>query len=824
MIGIADVFIKMIVSRKEDIMGLFSSKEDKELINRLYYQVEQQKQIIQKLENEKSLSNNMAKQNAKNNLNSDNKTFVLNCGKYVGAKDIPTGVYNLDIISGTGIIQTQKPYVIYERLESNPTIRAERNWTDTYNGLQINKETILDISESARIRFSFVREIGRDVELEKLIEQKENLVTELKELEERKNILKDEKIMQSVVVNGIGQANLIGCGVYKAGEDFPIGKYDLYAVRGEGHLSCTKGDVYISMSHTEHDNYIQLYRNLVTTNGCKIEVNGNINILMYHSRTIIPAYKDICAEDYYITAGNYKIGEDIAPGKYVLEVESGQGSIDDGDELYENLGEKYGTIKVRVNLKKGKNFAVSGSLKMHIFVPQPIMISEKELSIEECNTLCGGVYLAGEDIPYGYYDVTLVKGEGALEIEKLDDSQSDFYERFSQGKVTEYRNLAIEVGDKIVVESGLEVFLEYIRPYVDANISQNILRTLDDVKKELVILNNETIDKYYNFSEHSGLTSEECKNKLAILKQKEKELRNTEKDVVVAGTGQRKKLLVQSIRQVLRTFNMECDNIMFGIKLKSVDNCRKKIQQSFESLNKLYAVDNVQISKELLELKLEQLTLMYTYELKYEQEKDIQRAIKEQMIEEAKAQREIEEQKKKIEKDLQQHIGEVNRLMKYLQKTQIDAEKQLYMDKIKELEEKIKLLEGDKSTVLEREANAKAGFVYIISNIGSFGENIYKIGMTRRLEPMDRIHELSSASVPFEFDVHAMIFSSDAPELETMLHRHFADKAVNKVNPRKEFFNVSIDEIEKIVKMNYNETVQFTKIPIAAEYRQSVNM
>lgn len=87
--------------------------------------------------------------------------------------------------------------------------------------------------------------------------------------------------------------------------------------------------------------------------------------------------------------------------------------------------------------------------------------------------------------------------------------------------------------------------------------------------------------------------------------------------------------------------------------------------------------------------------------------------------------------------------------------------------------------------------------------------------MTRRLEPMDRIHELSSASVPFEFDVHAMIFSSDAPELETMLHRHFADKAVNKVNPRKEFFNVSIDEIEKIVKMNYNETVQFTKIPIA---------
>lgn len=303
-----------------------------------------------------------------------------------------------------------------------------------------------------------MREIGRDVELEKLIEQKENLATELKEMEERRNILKDEKILQSVVINGIGQANLIGCGVYKAGEDFPIGKYDLYAVRGEGYFSCTKGDVYISMSNTAHDNYIQLYRNLVTTNGCKIEVRGNLNILMYHSRNIIPAYKDICAEDYYITAGNYKIGEDIASGKYILEVESGQGSIDDGDEIYENLGEKYGTIKVRVNLKKGKNFAVSGSLKMHIFEPQPILISKKEINIEECNTLCGGIYLAGEDIPYGYYDVTLVKGEGVLEVEKLGDSKSDFYERFSQEEVIEYKNLAIEMGDKIIVESGLEVF------------------------------------------------------------------------------------------------------------------------------------------------------------------------------------------------------------------------------------------------------------------------------------------------------------------------------------------------------------------------------
>lgn len=136
----------------------------------------------------------------------------------------------------------------------------------------------------------------------------------------------------------------------------------------------------------------------------------------------------------------------------------------------------------------------------------------------------------------------------------------------------------------------------------------------------------------------------------------------------------------------------------------------------------------------------------------------------------------------------------------------------------------MKELELAKETVLEREANAKAGFVYVISNIGSFGENIYKIGMTRRLEPMDRIKELSSASVPFEFDVHAMIFADDAPALETILHQHFEKQSVNRVNLRKEFFNITLDEIEQFVKENFNNTVEFTKIPLATEYRQTLNI
>ena len=160
--------------------------------------------------------------------------------------------------------------------------------------------------------------------------------------------------------------------------------------------------------------------------------------------------------------------------------------------------------------------------------------------------------------------------------------------------------------------------------------------------------------------------------------------------------------------------------------------------------------------------------------------------------------------------------------MKYLQKTDNEVEKTLYIDKIKECEEKLSELETVKSDVLNREKNTRAGFVYIISNIGSFGENIFKIGMTRRLEPMDRIKELSSASVPFEFDVHALIFSDDAPSLESILHNTFREYEVNKVNHRKEFFSIPLEKIEKVVTEHHNATVQWTYDAAAEEYRESL--
>lgn len=144
------------------------------------------------------------------------------------------------------------------------------------------------------------------------------------------------------------------------------------------------------------------------------------------------------------------------------------------------------------------------------------------------------------------------------------------------------------------------------------------------------------------------------------------------------------------------------------------------------------------------------------------------------------------------------------------------------LSKKEELESHLNTIQHNIEEIDYREANKRAGYVYIISNIGSFGENIYKIGMTRRLEPLDRVNELGDASVPFNFDVHAMIFSDDAPALENALHHAFESKKVNMINHRREFFKVTLDEIESVVKANFDKTVEFKKIPDADQYRETL--
>lgn len=387
-------------------------------------------------------------------------------------------------------------------------------------------------------------------------------------------------------------------------------------------------------------------------------------------------------------------------------------------------------------------------------------------------------------------------------------------------------------GDALYEDKHREALYYYWKKTKSADdrvqAAQNRVNQLEQAREELhaelETLSQDVLCAMTSIDAYSDLKSDEVKNQLALLKGKQDEVVKSGAALIVSNESDSKKIVDSQKKQILRCFNAESASIIGGITVNNVDSVRTKLQRSFDALNKIFAVDGVKISQDFLALKFEEMSLVYAYMVKVEEEKEQKKAIREQMVEEEKVRREIEREKQKIEKEENQFNNEVKKLMGYMQKAKDDVEKQLYIDKIQELEDKLKALASDKENVLQREQNTRAGFVYIISNIGSFGESVYKIGMTRRLDPMDRINELSSASVPFPFDVHAMIFSEDAPALETLLHHHFQNSQVNKVNARKEFFRVDLDEIKQLVLENHNATVKFVDIPDALEYRETLKI
>lgn len=176
----------------------------------------------------------------------------------------------------------------------------------------------------------------------------------------------------------------------------------------------------------------------------------------------------------------------------------------------------------------------------------------------------------------------------------------------------------------------------------------------------------------------------------------------------------------------------------------------------------------------------------------------------------------------KIEKEEKHFAKALKNINNQLDKTKSEDERILLEKERGSILEKMEFLEKDKLDVYKREQNTRAGYVYVISNIGSFGENIFKIGVTRRFDPTERVDELGDASVPFRFDIHAMIFSDDAPALENALHKAFENRRLNMINRRREFFRVSLEEIEEIVKSNFNKPVEIMKIAEAPEYRESL--
>lgn len=285
-----------------------------------------------------------------------------------------------------------------------------------------------------------------------------------------------------------------------------------------------------------------------------------------------------------------------------------------------------------------------------------------------------------------------------------------------------------------------------------------------------------------------------------------------------------RKLVNDMIKLVTRSFNNEADYCVDNVKFDNIELGDKRIRQSFETCNRLGRVMTVRLSEQYLNLKLDELRLAHEFQIKKQEEKEEAKRVREELREQQKLEQEIRAAREKIAKERKHFTAALRDLQARLEKSTSDEERAPLLAKIAEVEVGKANLDNEEKIIDYREQNAKAGYVYVISNIGAFGEGIYKIGMTRRLEPMERIDELGDASVPFWFDVHAMVFSENAPALEAKLHERFAAGRLNKVNGRKEFFRADIAEIESVIRANYDAVVEVAHEAPAEQYRESLRM
>lgn len=359
-----------------------------------------------------------------------------------------------------------------------------------------------------------------------------------------------------------------------------------------------------------------------------------------------------------------------------------------------------------------------------------------------------------------------------------------------------------------------------------------LYQSIQDKKSMLVEMDEEVLLQSFGLfrPRYAMCNADGYKDKLQQIRQQQKEL--IKKGLAVTGSTnwtingsltQGQKMVCDTQKLLLRAFNSECDDVIEHVKYNTYDSSAKRIFTSCQSITKLGKIMNIAITAPYYDLKHEELTLALEYQQQKQKEKEEQKELRAQMREEAKMQKEIEEARKKAEKEHSHYLNALSQIDIQIENAQ-EKDKEELLAKKEELKTRLTKVENNLKDIDYRETNQKAGYVYIISNIGSFGENVYKIGMTRRLDPTERVDELGDASVPFDFDIHAMIFSDNAPALEAALHKAFENKKLNMVNTRREFFNVSLDEIKEVVKKNFNKTAEFVETAAAEQYRISQKM
>lgn len=337
------------------------------------------------------------------------------------------------------------------------------------------------------------------------------------------------------------------------------------------------------------------------------------------------------------------------------------------------------------------------------------------------------------------------------------------------------------VSEKTKLRDQLEQdIIELQVSYVDKKqMYDRLLEQLAIYDEEIELIELGFYKPHFDFD-----TSEEYKNALSQVREKQKTMLKEKAAITcitewtVGGSkAEGRKLSERAIRLTARAFNNECDAAIANVEWNNVIRMDERIQKAFDNINKLNETNTVVISASYLMLKLDELRLAYEYKDKRRQEKEEQAEIRRQMKEELKLEQEAQAAQKEEEK-----------YQKLIAKAQAEAAKSFGKDmtklnqEIEELEAKLAEAHAKNERALSMAQQTKAGHVYIISNVGSFGEDIYKIGMTRRLEPVDRVNELGDASVPFYFDIHAMIYSENAPAMENSLHRAFREFFVDPLD------------------------------------------
>ncbi|WP_238335056.1 DUF4041 domain-containing protein [Kribbella amoyensis] len=376
-----------------------------------------------------------------------------------------------------------------------------------------------------------------------------------------------------------------------------------------------------------------------------------------------------------------------------------------------------------------------------------------------------------------------------------------------------------EIAEATKILADLRASADNLQRQDPPDLRDELEQSAADLRAQLVELNDALLLQQVGIYEyhHPLENADAYRERLAGLREQIK-TRVRSKEAVLASDmfsynnslAKGRKMTSDFAKLMLRAYNAEADNCVRSLRAGAVATAKKRLEASVETIARLGSMMEMRISPDYHALRLEEIELTADYLMKVQEEREQAREERERLREERKAEQELAAERERLDKERTHYLNALQALRE-----------QGKLEEAVELE--ARLGEIDKAIELNdfRAANIRAGYVYVISNIGAFGKDVVKIGLTRRLEPLDRIRELGDASVPFPFDVHALYFSDDAVTLENELHAAFADRRLNQVNLRREFFFATPAEVREILAAKVGSLLEFSEAPEATQYFQS---